>query len=202
MPRSLVLLCLSLFLALIETASPSQAADEAIQATLLVDASQISKTPIPRNLTGKFCEHLGANIYNGMDAQILRNPTFAEYPFWSGQMSPDGITTFLFETERIASELRRQATRTGWPEGEIPALIKARNDSLAAFWSRAGTDEEVRPSPDTGPYGGRAQRLELKQGTGIKQWTWLPLHRTRQYQFEILARSPGLKSLQIALCGP
>ncbi len=29
-------------------------------------------------LHSNFAEHLGSNIYNGMDAQILRNPTFVE----------------------------------------------------------------------------------------------------------------------------
>lgn len=177
----------------------SQETPQIIPATLQIDPRQLSAYAIPRNLTGKFCEHLGANIYNGMDAQILRNPTFAEFPFWTGQMTPDGITSFQFENDKIERELRRQALRAGWPEADLSGLVKARNDSLAAFWSRAGTEADVLPSPDTGPAGGRAQRLELKAGAGIEQWTWLPLHRVRTYQFEILARSPGLKTLRLAL---
>ncbi len=57
----------------------------------------------------------------------------------------------------------------------------------------------MQVSPDTGPYGGRAQRVELKAGAGIQQWTWLPLHRTRKYEFELLARSPGLSALKLCL---
>jgi len=41
--------------------------------------------------------------------------------------------------------------------------------------------------------------LELGAGTGIKQWTWLPTHRTRKYIFEILARSPNVKNLRATL---
>jgi alpha-N-arabinofuranosidase len=142
---------------------------------------------------------LGANIYNGMDAQILHNPTFAEYPFWTGQMTPDGITSFHFERGKIDEELRRQALRFGWPESELPDLVRARTDGLACFWSRAGRTEGVKVNPDTGAHGGRAQRIELTPGSGIKQWTWLPLHRTRKYEVEVLARSPDLKVLKLSI---
>jgi alpha-N-arabinofuranosidase len=169
------------------------------QATLRIHAGQPATWQIPRNLTGKFCEHLGANIYNGMDAQILRNPTFAEYPFWTGQMTPDGITSFHFEREKIAEELRRQALRSGWPEADLSELGTARNDGLAAFWSRAGSRDASKVSPDTGPQGGRAQRIEIMAGAGIKQWTWLPLRRTHQYTFELLARSVDLRRLKLSI---
>jgi len=177
-----------------------QAADAAIgEATLHIYAGETGAYSIPRNLTGKFCEHLGANIYNGMDAQILRNPTFADYPFGTGQMSPDGIVTFHFEREKIENELRRQAARYGWPDADTGELISARNDGLACFWGRTGESNGVVASPDTGPYGGRAQRLELKAGAGIKQWIWLPLHRTRKYEVELLARSPELRAVRLSL---
>ena len=181
----------------------AQGADAPAQeATLVVHAAELASHPIPRALTGKFCEHLGANIYNGMDAQVLRNPTFADYPFATGQTTPDGVVTFQFERERIESELRRQAVRCGWPEEELQELCNGRRDGLACFWSRAGQPQAVEVSPDTGPQGGRAQRIEFKTGGGgIKQWTWLPLHRTRQYEFELLARSPGLTALKLSLKG-
>jgi len=181
----------------------AQGADAPAQeATLVVHAAELASHPIPRALTGKFCEHLGANIYNGMDAQVLRNPTFADYPFAAGQTTPDGVVTFQFERERIESELRRQAVRCGWPEEELQELCNGRRDGLACFWSRAGQPQAVEVSPDTGPQGGRAQRIEFKTGGGgIKQWTWLPLHRTRQYEFELLARSPGLTALKLSLRG-
>ena len=53
-------------------------------------------------------------------------------------------------------------------------------------------------SPDTGPYGGRAQRVRAgRAGRGIAQWTWLPLHRVREYEFEILVRSPDVDSVTV-----
>jgi hypothetical protein len=92
-------------------------------ASLRVQADHLSAHPIPAHLTGKFAEHLGANIYHGMDAQILRNPTLADYPFWNGQMSPDGITQFHGDSDRINRELRQQSLHHGWPESELDALV-------------------------------------------------------------------------------
>ncbi|MGO8678064.1 MAG: alpha-L-arabinofuranosidase C-terminal domain-containing protein [Limisphaerales bacterium] len=190
----LVAIKLGLVLAVHGADAPAQ------EAALVIHAAELASYPIPRNLTGKFCEHLGANIYNGMDAQVLRNPTFADYPFATGQTTPDGVVTFQFGREGIEGELRRQALRCGWPDDELQDLLDARRDGLAAFWSRAGSREAVRVSPDTGPQGGRAQRIEFTNGGGgIKQWTWLPLHRTRQYEFELLARSPNLTALELSI---
>jgi alpha-N-arabinofuranosidase len=170
------------------------------QATLRVRAAQRSPHLISKYITGKFCEHLGFNVYNGMDAQILRNPTFADYPFWTGQMTPDGVTKFQCEDDRISQELRRLATRFGWPAKELEGLVAARADGLACFWSRVGSREAVEVSPDTGPSGGRAQRVRVHSaGEGIGQWTPLPLLRARSYEFELFARSPDIATLRVAL---
>ncbi|MHB8520279.1 MAG: alpha-L-arabinofuranosidase C-terminal domain-containing protein [Limisphaerales bacterium] len=173
---------------------------DASRATLRVRTADRGLYPIPAYLTGKFAEHLGANIYNGMDAQIVRNPTFADYPFWSGQMTPDGVTRFQIDDVKINQELRRQATRQGWPESALDGLVAARADGLACFWTRIGTRESVQVSPDAGPNGGRAQRVQVRAaGEGLAQWAYLPLHRARRYEFEIYARSPDITSLTVAL---
>src|SRR5271157_3541953 len=94
-------------------------------ATIRVFVHERAPLPIPTYITGKFCEHLGSNIYQGMDAQILRNPTFADYPFWDGRMSPDGVTVFHSDPREIARQLRQQAQRIGWPEAELGRLVEA-----------------------------------------------------------------------------
>jgi alpha-N-arabinofuranosidase len=176
---------------------------EAAPAVLRVNAAQRSPHPIPRYITGKFAEHLGSNILNGMDAQILRNPTFADFPFSTGQTTPDGIVTFQFDRERIGQQLRQGASRLGWPQSAIATLVEAREDGLACWWVRVGPRASVQVSPDTGPYGGRAQRIEIRsRGEGIAQWTYLPLHRVRKLQCEVFARSPDLKSLTASLTPP
>ena len=180
-----------------------EASNDPRRATVRIRADQRASDRIPKELTGKFAEHLGANIYQGMDAQVLHNPTMADYPFWTGQMSPDGVTLFHWEAGKINDELRRQARRAGWPETESENLVQARTDGLACWWSRVGSRTSVQPSPDTGQYGGRTQRLELRQaGVGLGQWTYLPLHRLRTYEFEILARSPDITSLIVSLSTP
>jgi len=171
-----------------------------LTARLEVRAAEPAPHRIPRYLTGKFAEHLGNNIYNGMDAQILRNPTFAPHPFASGPMSPDGIALFHHERERIAPLLRDRAERQGWPASERERLTEDYFDGLAAFWTRVGPRSEVQVSPDTGPAGGRAQRLEVKVvGEGLAQWTWLPLHRTREYEFEVFLRSPDIAAFTVGV---
>ena len=171
-------------------------------ATIHVHADRRSPHPIPRFITGKFAEHLGFNIYGGMDAQILRNPTFADYPFWNGAMTPDGVTKFHVEDEKIAQELRRLASRFGAPESEFDHLVAARADGLAALWTRVGPRDKVRVNPDAGPHG-RAQRVQVKAaGQGIAQWAYLPLHRVRKFEFEIVGRSPDLKELAVSLTLP
>ena len=170
------------------------------EASLRIRAGQRSAHAVPRYLTGKFAEHLGQNILNGMDAQIVRNPTFADFPVWTGQTSPDGVATFHFERERIFEELRGRAGRVGWPEGERAGLVQGYEDGLAGWWTRLGKRESVLVSPDAGPSGGRAQRVEVRSaGEGIAQWMYLPLHRIRKYQLELVVRSPNVSSLSVTL---
>ena len=197
------LLCAAQILCAVEStqnAVSSSLSSGVEKASLIVHASEKSKYRIPRYITGKFCEHLYFNITNGMDAQILRNPTFSDYPFRTGQMSPDGVATFHFDREEISRKIRNGAGRWGWPDSEIEALVKSRNEAVACWWTKLGP---VDASPDTGPYAGRAQRIHARAASqGIAQWTWLPLHRTRKYNFEVWLRSPDLKSLTVAVFGP
>lgn len=169
------------------------------QAEVIVHPDRSSGPPISKYLTGKFCEHLGSNIYQGMDAQILRNPTMADWPFWTGQMNLDGRAVFHWERDKIAAALRQQAKKIGFPDDQLAPLVAAREANFATWWVPHG---HVMASPDTGPAGGRAQRLEIHlPAGGVAQACWLPRHRTGEYQFAIHARSPDLKSLTIALWG-
>jgi alpha-L-arabinofuranosidase len=177
-------------------------AAEPAPASLRIFADARAPQPIPRLMTGKFAEHLGNNIYNGMDAQVLRNPTFAAYPFWTGEMNPDGVTMFHYEREKITQNIRRGASFQGWPDAELDRLVEAYHDGLACWWTRLGPREAVQVSPDTGSHGGRAQRVEVKAaGQGLAQWTYLPLHRTRKFEFELYVRAIGLGRLTVSLSG-
>jgi alpha-N-arabinofuranosidase len=153
---------------------------------------------IPKYITGKFCEHLGHNIYNGMHAEILKNPTFGDFPFGGGGQHPDGGVKFQCDEKLIEEQIKAQADRFGFPEPD--RLVESRQDGLAHFWIKEGPRESVRVSPDAAPNGDRAQRVEAgARGQGIAQWTYLPLHRVRRFDWRIVARSNDIKSLDIAL---
>ncbi|HOX06494.1 MAG TPA: alpha-L-arabinofuranosidase C-terminal domain-containing protein [Planctomycetota bacterium] len=132
-----------------------------------------------------------------MHAQILRNPTFADFPFAGGGNAPDGGVKFQCDEAVIDAQILKTAQRLGWP---APArLVEARRDALAMFWIKEGPREAVRTSPDAAPHQGRAQRVEASAaGQGLAQWIHLPLHRVGHYDFRMVARSPDLRSLRVA----
>jgi alpha-N-arabinofuranosidase len=174
--------------------------DKVNVARLDVFAAKRAAVPISKYMTGKFCEHLGNNIYNGMDSQILLNPTMAPVSFSTGQMSPDGIATFQSDEAQVARQIRGKAQRFGAAREDLDNLVRDYKDGLACFWGRVGGPSQVRVSPDTGPYGGRAQRVQVSSADeGIAQGVYLPLHRVREYEFELLARSSDVASLRISL---
>jgi alpha-N-arabinofuranosidase len=207
-PRILPAACLFVCLALLASRAGAveppmrhlETGTNAASATLRVQADKPLPYRIPPLITGKFAEHLRENIYNGMLAQILRNPTLADYPFATREMSPDGIVEFYSKRDDLLRALREAGRGWGWPNSELDGLANAYSDGLAAFWTRQGPSEDVRPSPDTGLYGGRAQRVEVKAaGEGIAQWTYLPLRRARAYTFDLFARSPDGAELSVSL---
>jgi alpha-N-arabinofuranosidase len=170
------------------------------KAALVVHAGEAGKYPVPRYITGKFCEHLYFNVTNGMEAQILKNPTFDDYPFSTGQFTPDGLATFHYEPDQIARAIRGEAGRWGWTPTEAENLVTSRMQGLACWWAKLG---RVETSPDTGLAGGRAQRIASRQpGQGIMQWMWLPLHRVRKFEVALWVRSPNVDSLTVTLMGP
>ncbi|MCY3020352.1 MAG: alpha-N-arabinofuranosidase [Planctomycetota bacterium] len=176
--------------------------NDATRAALTVDASERGTHAISPLLYGKFCEHLGANIYNGMEAQILRNPTFGKWRFGAGDSQIDGGVQPQIDFERISQSVRHHASRMGLPDAA--PLLESYRDGAAFWWFRLGAKDEVRLSPDAGPHGGRAQRVEVlsvpaDQKRGIAQWTHLPLHRVRKYVFRMVARAPSALEVEVAL---
>jgi alpha-N-arabinofuranosidase len=164
---------------------------DSAKATLSIDASRKSPHAIPPYLYGKFCEHLGTNIYNGMDAQTLRNPTFAKWNFGSGENLINGGVQTEIDSNKISQYAERWTRSLGLPQAA--SLFESYKDTIAFHWSRLGDKETVRYSGDVGPHGGRAQRIEVLKTspneTGIAQYFHLPVHRTRDYQFRIVVRA-------------
>lgn len=171
---------------------------ESSQASLTLDLSRRSDYRISPLLYGKFCEHLGRNIYQGMDAQILINPTFAKWIFSAGDDGIDGGLKPEYDLTKIASQAEHFASQQGFPSANT--LFEDYKSGGAFGWYRLGTSEAVVLSPDAGPHGGRAQRLEVTGGEGgLAQWVYLPLHRTRRYEFRLVGRAAQPVEAELSL---
>lgn len=169
-------------------------------ATVSIDVDKTVGPPISRYLTGKFCEHLGSNIYNGMDAQILRNHRFAAHPFGTPHNRPDGGPTFSGDPTEIRGVISRLAARWAVPSEKTDELITDYEAGLAFPWIAVGERKTVTVSPDVGINRSRAQRVEIGGGgAGIGQYVYLPLHRTRRYRLEVFARATEPVKLTVTL---
>jgi hypothetical protein len=103
---------------------------------------------------------LGNNIYHGMHAQILFNPTFGRWSFGASSDSinrPDGGMTSESDSQKIAQRARSYHERMGLHDAGL--LLRDFADGCAFGWVRQGATEEVVLSPDVGPCGQRAQRI-------------------------------------------
>ena len=174
------------------------------KAVLAIDADTRSLHTVNPWLYGKFCEHLGANIYHGMEAQILFNCIFGKWRF-SVDNHPDGGVCEASDRESIERRIQARAARMDWPDAD--PVIDAYFDGGAYGWFRVGTKEYVQLSPDVAPsytefeISNRAQRVEvLGDSGGIGQWTYLPLHRTHGFEFRIVGRAvePTVVRLSLA----
>ena len=163
------------------------------RASVSVDPTVRSEHPVSALLFGKFCEHLGRNIYQGMEAQILFNPTFGDLP------GGDGLVEHLAE-------------RSGWPDAEALKASYADGGTLGWFRLAAAGPGPLRPaggaevllSTEPGPHGARSQRFETPGAAGgarrgLGQWTRLPLHRTRGHEFHIVARATKPCRVELSL---
>jgi alpha-N-arabinofuranosidase len=159
-------------------------------ATVRVDTDTREQSEVNPYIWGKFCEHLGLNIYHGMEAQILFNPVFGEWNFRAGERRPSGGFVSENDHEKIEKYVRDHVRSLAYPEStDSDALLEAYHDGLAFGWLPTDADA-LRFSPDTGPSGNRAQRFETERGgEGVYQRTHLPAHRVREFEFRCKIRA-------------
>jgi alpha-N-arabinofuranosidase len=156
-------------------------------------------------LFAKFCEHLGHNIYHGMEAELLFNPTFGRWNFGTerGPLSlPDGGVVMESNPDGIAVHAERYPEWVGLHKASL--LLRDFGDGLAFGWVRLGDADASVVSPDAGPHGNRAQRVETFGATpaapqGIMQQLYLPLHRTRGFEFRLVGRALKPVALTLSL---
>jgi len=170
-------------------------------ARIRIDLNSRSPHKVNPLLFGKFTEHLGQNIYNGIDAQILMNPTFGRWRFSAGDGLVDGGFREESDPEKVAQQIRNLGRRAYGSDGED--MLQSYRDGAALFWLRLGSSEEVRLSPEAAQHGGRAQRIEIIRAPpgerrGLFQRTYLPLHRTRRFQYRLVARAVAPTAVRLA----
>jgi len=140
-------------------------------AVLNVYAAEVAK-PISKYLFGKFTEHLGRNIYRGMWAQILENPSFEPHCFFANKIGV--LEERLNSMEKLFPDIK---------------LLESFRNGVAYGWARYGEgDVTYSLVPDCmGSW--MSQRIEVRSlntdGVGIQQPIFLPLHREDEYELSI-----------------
>jgi alpha-N-arabinofuranosidase len=154
-----------------------------------VRTAERAARPVSRYLYGKFTEHLWWNVYNGLWAQILKNPSFESWEL-IGE-----------DWKRIPEWIRRH----GFPE-RFPALRvpEASGGGVAPWWVPWGRAAGVNYSLDGEAFNSeRCQRMaasSVEGGAGIEQPVFLPLHRETRYRLALYAK--GTARLRVSVQAP
>jgi len=148
-------------------------------AQIEVFAGLRASEPVTKRLYGKFCEHLGSNIYNGIWAQILRNPGFEPWHLFGND---DQIAHRAAGLER---------------EFQVKRLVASRERGIAFPWIPWGQGEITYELDNTQPFNSEtSQRITATSvppgGTaGVAQPICLPLHRVRDFELTLAVRGKG-----------
>ena len=152
-------------------------------ARLDVWANERAPRRVSRYLFGKFTEHLGRNVYNGIWAQILQNPGFE--------------TKNKFNQPHLYRRLRALERRLG-----ILGLVAARDKGISPFWSACGSGATY--AMDTQAFNSdHCQRIEVAADNvgGVAQPIFLPLHRVSTFDLSFCARAEGIDSIRVSIAG-
>ena len=148
------------------------------RATIAVDASKVTGTPIPRTIFGSFLEPIGNSTYNGLWAELLVNPSLEEN-LWSA---------------------KNQETLVH----NRPELVRASALGLPLPWEPLDPKQGNRYEPRWGSAANSWRSLVVMgvsgQPTGIKQQVYLPVQRELTYKGSFFARHlSGPSTLTLSL---
>jgi len=136
------------------------------EAVIEIHADRVADR-IPEALFGKFTEHLGRNIYNGMWSQVLRNPEF----------EPRSIL--------------------GPPAGQRREEQETDVGDPALYWVRYGEGEAAFSFDRDCVSPPHSQKMEVASvaagEVGLMQRVFLPLHRVEEFELELWAKGIGLR---------
>lgn len=158
-------------------------------ARIEVRAAERAAQPVSRYLYGKFTEHLWWNVYNGLWAQILKNPSFESWEL-IGE-----------DWKRIPEWIRRGDFPEAFPSLAIP---QAPGGGVAPWWlpwgKAAGVDYGLDGDALNSEHCQRIAAPSVEGGAGIEQPIFLPLHRETTYQLAFYAK--GSARLRISVQAP
>jgi len=149
------------------------------RAEVEVFPSRRARERVSRLLYGKFCEHLGSNIYNGIWAQVLRNPGFEPWHFFGNDAQ------LAHKAEGLEREMG------------VKGLAASRQRGVAFPWVPCGQGDAAFALDGDAPLNSEtSQRVAVASVPrgglpGVAQAICLPLHRTRDYEFSLAARAKG-----------
>jgi len=140
--------------------------------TLNAYPSKKEANPVSKYLFGKFTEHLGRNIYEGMWAQILKNPSFEPCNF--------------FGKDNAVLEQRLSLMKEAIPTVKI---LESFHDGVAYYWAKYGEGDVIYAVVPECVGSWTSQKIDarsLKTGkAGIQQPIFLPLHRENIYELSL-----------------
>jgi alpha-N-arabinofuranosidase len=142
-------------------------------ASIVINAGQ-ADPPVSRRLFGKFTEHLGTNVYQGMWSQLLLNPEFASADAWGKE-----------GWHSLPNELEHYGKLSGL---DLAGAVERHSSlSFAPFWCGAGDIigmTSPHPPSDPLPAGRRAEQKLVASGSGgeVRTPVFLPLHRIRRFE--------------------
>ncbi len=140
-----------------------------------IDAADKAPRPVSRLLYGKFAEHLWRNIYHGMWAQLLENPSFEEWKFF-GETREKALGTIARFQPGAGQKDREASLERG----------------IALGWFPLGEGQVEYACPKEPVNAEQCQRFEVKslkgEEAGILQPLCMPLHREGAYTLSFHAR--------------
>src|SRR6266404_8465794 len=132
-----------------------------VEVTIRIDASKVARYRIPRSIFGTFLEPIGNSIYNGLWADLLRNPSFEDS---------------LWDARHVAEIIKSD-----------PELNRASEMALPLPWEPLWYAQGSRYAPQWNDAANSYRSLLLMalpdrdKQTGIRQQVYLPVHRVSHY---------------------
>ncbi|MCW5979783.1 MAG: hypothetical protein KIT09_17010 [Bryobacteraceae bacterium] len=158
------------------------------QSRILIDAGARAERPVTRRLFGKFTEHLWWNVYQGLWAQNLRNPSFESW-----ELMGEG-------SGRVFSWTTQNGFRERFPHLRIEKTPRL---DVAPWWAPWGDGKATYALDPNAFNSERCQRItaaDVSGGAGVEQPVFLPLHRERTYDLAFQAR--GNAALRVSVQAP